>query len=313
MRKILLFLIVLLMASCSGCDHAIRVVDVLSQQDCLNPTLVGTQCISDNEVTLIFNEPLDEKRFSISSIPNQVGSIVVSERMISVVLKEAIPLGTTITLSGRVKDKSGNSTSFSTPIWAKNNNPAKLLINEFTTKGTEKQPDRVELLVTKSGNLSGITISDGTPGNYDDRIVFSNIVVWKGEYVTVQFQKGEKEGEYQSEHLLGLGSNNGCVSVLSTPLQDAIIEDCVVYSNKTGSTYGGYGNNDVLQRVNWLYEKKAWKSLESKQAVDSTYATSTRSLCRYPEKDTEGKDDWYVCALGKVSFGKANASEEYKP
>ena len=60
-------------------------------------------------------------------------------------------------LKGRVNDWIGNSLTFTLGLWGYNPNLPTLLINEFTTKGSGNNPDRVELLVLK-GNLAGITL-----------------------------------------------------------------------------------------------------------------------------------------------------------
>ncbi len=74
-------------------------------------------------------------------------------------------------------------------LMQKNNNKARILITEISTKGTNKYCDRVEFIVTKKGNLAGLTIADGFFSNYTDRCVLPNLEVTQGDIFVVAFQK----------------------------------------------------------------------------------------------------------------------------
>ena len=246
---------------------------------------------STSSGNLLFDEEIGEIS-AFAATPIALRGVSAGAKNVTLVFQEAIPAGTSVLVEGKVKDIRGNSNRFSLRMWGKNTNPASVVINEFTTKGTEKQPDRVELMVTRSGNLGGFVVTDG-----NDRCILPDRMAWKGEYLVVQFQKGEQTLELRSEALLGLASNNGVLYVLSNPASDGTFLDAVAYSSRT-ATFDGWGNETVRQQVQRLSESKSWLPEGSDQAVDSTYATATRSFNRIAGPDTDGKNDWYITTQG---------------
>lgn len=309
MRHLTILLLFLFLVSCSGCNQEALATNLLSMVDSKPPLLLEAETISDDTATIRFDETIHSA--AATSITNPVANVTFSGPLVTITFSQALRLGETITLEGRVKDKRGNSTRFSTRLWANNPDRAELRINEITTRGTETQPDRVELLVTRSGNISGIVVSDGPGGNRDNHCILPSKHVWEGEYVVVQFQKGISEAPYQSEELSGLKANNGCVMLSTTPFSNAKIMDAVAYNSMETETQEGWGTQAVLERIKHLVEKGAWKSMEKENAVDNRKSTSTRSLNRAQEDTGEKQSDWYVCPQGEASFGGKNSLNRY--
>ena len=69
-----------------------------------------------------------------------------------------------------------------------NPNVPRLLINEFITQGTTDHPDIVELKVLTGGNMGGVVLYQGTPGSFDDRLVFPSLAGDTGEFIVVHFK-----------------------------------------------------------------------------------------------------------------------------
>ena len=59
--------------------------------------------------------------------------------------------GLAYVLTGLVRDRAGNLSSFVLPYWGFNPNPARLVINELLTEGTSTRPDALELYVHQGG------------------------------------------------------------------------------------------------------------------------------------------------------------------
>jgi hypothetical protein len=210
--KYLIFAIVVLqlvVIGC-GCRQADSMIFALfDERDSTPPQLLGWEMTSIESGYLKFSEAIDLATISLRPEENRMISISVHGERVLFTLAHPIDLGQSIPLAGRVQDLSGNSMRFSIFLWAKNPTPATLLINEFTTKGTEANPDRVELVVTGRGNLAGLTLYAGTPSQYSDRYIFGDTWVEHGTFLVVRLQASESDATPQvSELEAGLSANN---------------------------------------------------------------------------------------------------------
>lgn len=312
-RTIALLCLFLILSSC-GCRQGEEVINALLEgRDGTPPVLLSWQMTGPRTLRLTFNEPVVIKKADFVLDNGAVEECVVSMGTVTLTLTEVIPLGQSARLEGRVEDLSRNSIRFSITVWAKNPTPATLLINEFTTKGSEANPDRVELVVTGRGNLAGLTLYAGTAASYSDRIVFEDRWVERGTYLVVRFQEGTDGGEYRSERLAGLGSNNGALSVAVSPEWESPTIDAVVWGNLVTTTFEGFGSQALLTQVTELFNAQQWTSQRSQDSVDSTSSTATRSFCRSGMVDTNSNADWYICDTRQASFGALNSEKRYVP
>jgi len=224
-------------------------------------------------------------------------------------------------VSGRVKDYSGNTSGFTIQVWGFNPDLPGVLINEFTTKGTARSPDRTELLIVTPGNINGMTLYCGVPNDFDVSVVFGDIdvrtgdmiVVWWTEELPEQVSSGPSDsGGIRVFNICAgsadnLPSNNGTLVICDNPALGSSVIDAVVYSNYSQS-HEGFGTRSALERARWVIESGAW----SGDAVDSTSSTATRSMGRLPGfPDTDGSRDWIVTVTGGSTFGAANTAEAY--
>ncbi|AEC02274.1 hypothetical protein [Parasphaerochaeta coccoides] len=319
-----LFLIILFLAT--ACGEELLPLDLLERTDCSPPALVSIRATGNKSIRLCFSEKVEAASARVSVEGETAGS-VTQEDDFSLVAHTSVPLipGKQAWVSFVVEDISGNALWARVPIWGFNAHAAHLLITEFTTKGTEKQPDRVELVVLKSGDLAGITLSSGLAGRWTDRCVLPPGNVDEGTFIVVFFQDGNAEDIpkntliCRSQELLGLPGSNGILVLTDSPSSDATIIDCVLYASHTKTAHG-FGTEEVWEQANLAIDRNAWKpvipntqEVDSSWAVDSAATTSTRSLCRRDTyKDTDTKNDWYVCATKKASFGSYNSREEWE-
>ena len=311
---IVIFSLLCIFSSC-GCRQGEEVVNALLEgHDGKPPVLLSWQMTSADTVRLSFNEPVIIKGDDFTVDGAAVAASTVSMGTVTITLAGAIPLGRSARLEGRVEDFHRNSVRFSITLWAQNPNPATLLINEFTTKGSEANPDRVELVATGRGNIAGLTLYAGTASSYSDRIIFPDRWVERGTYLVVRFQEGVDDGgEYTSEKRSGLGSNNGALSVALSPEWESPVIDAVVWGNLITTTFEGFGSQALLTQVSQLYGAQQWNSQKSRDSVDSTGSTATRSFCRERLSDTNSNADWYICDTRQASFGALNSEKRYVP
>jgi len=316
MKQLLIPLVSFLLL-CTGCgcrQPELCLYNLFEQVDSSPPVFLAATMINQYNATLTFNEPIGCDSASLHCGQNTITNTIVSDTSLTLSLAKPLKMGESLALEGRVEDLRGNSLQFTTELWAKNSNPAQVLINEFTTKGSETNPDRVELLVTGRGNLAGLTLYAGVPEDWSDRLVLPDRWVERGTYLVVVFGKGDYDAtNYPSALQTGLGSNNGCLSIAQSPEWESPLIDAVVWGNMSTTTFEGFGSASLLSQVNHIYGCGHWNSKESKHVIDSNTSTATRSLCRDRLIDTNTSGDWYVCATKNATFGSLNSQEKHIP
>lgn len=291
-----------------GCtEHPPSLLNIFAQRDSSPPVLLDMEMTAPAEACLRFDECIMIKKDAFTIEDNEIIDVSVWDEQLTITFKKPLILGVFSTLEGRVQDLAGNSMRFSIRLWAKNTRIPSLLINEFTTKGSENHPDRVELAVLKGGNLAGVTIK-----TVNDSHTFGDHQVASGDYVVVAFSKGAVEaGSFLSKEQNGLSSNNGYICVHATPEWNAEVLDCVLYSTKEATTHNGFGSKEVAQMAEELTQGLHWNGSMAKDAIDISKATATRSANRNGFIDTNSANDWYICATGNASFGVKNSTNRH--
>ena len=311
-----LSLLLFVLLGCSQDQEAKEVFNVLGSADSGAPVLVSVTSVSSSVIRLEFNEPVRVYGKTFEPL-----SARADGKFIYVSLDRSLLPGMKSDVSGRVKDYSGNTSGFTIQVWGFNPDLPGVLINEFTTKGTARSPDRTELLIVTPGNINGMTLYCGVPNDFDVSIVFGDIdvrtgdmiVVWWTEELPEQVPSGPSDsGGIRVFNICAgsadnLPSNNGTLVICDNPALGSSVIDAVVYSNYSQS-HEGFGTRSALERARWVIESGAW----SGDAVDSTSSTATRSMGRLPGfPDTDGSRDWIVTVTGGSTFGAANTAEAY--
>lgn len=305
------FLVILLTSGCGCNQEGPTGINLFEKQDSTPPKLLSAQAVDTTCIKLIFSEDIQGKTINLLVNGVKTTNLLCRGETILLYLTTAMDIASSARLEGRVEDFWGNSTRFSLSVWAHNPNRAEVLINEFSTKGSGNNPDRVELLVTKAGNLAGLTVANGVGPLASDRCILGDKWVYQGDFVVIGFQEGGTEALYPSENLGGLSSNNGCITVTESPDWESTILDAVIYSNKTTTTFSGFGSRETELGASQLYESGVWNSSLAEEAVDSTDSTATRSICRENYTDTNSQNDWYICDTKGASFGRENSPTRY--
>jgi hypothetical protein len=239
-----------------------------------------------------------------------------------------------------VGDARGNLLELAVELYGYNPAPPHLLINEFTTQGSDTHPDLVELFAAGGGNMAGLALYQGTAGSWDDRLVFPPFEVRVGEFVLVHFkpQGLPEERDEPGDPALsggldsspaaydfwvpggtGLSGNNGVLSLYDRP--GGKLCDGVLYSNRTSasdSVYRGFGSAATLTRAEELAREGGWiaaeEAIRPEDAVNPEGSTATRSLCRSSDStDSDSAADWHIVPTRGFTFGAANSEERYVP
>ena len=303
-RIFFVFLLCFLLCSCrDGSATPEAFVNMFSLKDSRAPVLVSVQTVDEKTAVLVFDEDVFALEGSFDGM-----EAYTAGNVLYVDSGRRIDPGTSMQISGSVRDVCGNSVTFRVVVWGENPCPAVLRINEFTTKGSKTQPDRTELKVVRAGNTAGLVLYDGIPGDYRSMIVLPAYEVSAGSFITVWWCDslpagvGVRDGNSLNFAAGGgLSENNGIMCLSTSPAQGAAVTDCVVWSSGESSQYGGYGTKEVQERVNVALENMWW----SGDPVLSLRSTSTRSMAL----DANGV--WYTTVQGGLSFGEENMSEAF--
>jgi len=212
-------------------------------------------------------------------------------------------------------------------------------INEFTPRGSGNHPDALEILVLSGGNMGGATLYQGVPEGWRDRLVFPAFTVSAGEFIVVHFkpeglveeidETGSKSAsggrdatdtayDFWLRDSRGIGGNNGVITLYDRP--GGRLLDGILYSNRTSDSddrYLGFGTRDVMEWAQQLQVEGGWSwtgtRIRPEDGVNPEGSTGTRSICRTPGEDSDGREDWYIVPTRQASFGRENSREIYSP
>jgi hypothetical protein len=268
-------------------------------------------------------------------------------------VREVSPPGRTVTvgvdpqcpgreylLEATARDGRGNSTTFLAGFYGYNPRVPRMVVNEFTPRGSSDHPDLIELKALTDGDMGGLVLYVGTPSSFDARLVFPSFEVLRGSFIVVHCRPSGDPAEVDEtgdpgvsggtdvspstrdfwlRGGLGLGGNNGVLSLYERP--GGAILDGLLYSNRTSGSddrYRGFGSSEVLERAEELVRDSGWRVagplVAPEDGIDPDGSTATRSLCRSSTSDdTDGRGDWHIVPTRGWTFGADNSDEAYEP
>jgi hypothetical protein len=241
-------------------------------------------------------------------------------------------------LEATARDSRGNSTTFLAGFYGFNARIPRVIVNEFTPRGSTDHPDLVELKVLTDGDMGGLVLYAGTPSNFDARLVFPSFEVSGGSFIVVHcrptgdavevdeigdpavsggIDASPKARDFWLRGGQGLGGNNGVLSLYERP--GGPIIDGLLYSNRTSDSddrYRGFGTSDVLDRAEELVGDGGWRIagtlVAPEDGISPEGSTATRSLCRSSTSaDTDSRGDWHIVPTRGSTFGADNSDEVY--
>ncbi len=346
MKKIILGFVILSL----NCQFEIE--DYLGAVDLSPPRLLEVKAREKGETELLFDEPLKLQEYNLSLSPQGRAEVSLQEES-TLVLTPGRDLqpGYEYTASLIVEDYHGNSNRFLFPLWGWNSRIPKMLINEFTPNGSGNGPDAIEVYVLEEGNVAGVTLFLGTKRENSFAYVFPNVEVQAGDYIiihcrreegaayqeiTEETRKNQSKGKLSHPEAWdfwfpqdrGLSAKNGVLSLYESPAGRLI--DGLVYSDRepdpgndrlgwTSTTFNQvmdlFLERDLQGRPGWIFKNE---NLSPREAIRSTYTTSTRSLARRPpSQDSNTALDWHTTKTVKSdygrTFGEENKAESYEP
>jgi len=276
--------------------------------DLLPPLLLGVRTLNADHLELLFDEPPLCRLEDLAVDPFlDVLAVDSEDCRLLIRIADQTP-GLPYQLEAMVEDEAGNGLHFLARFYGFNGKVPLLLINELTTRGTGNHPDAVELKVFAGGNMGGLVLYEGTPGNYDERLIFPPFPVSSGEFLIIHFKPegipdeidetsakdlsggldaSDQAYDFWIPEGSGISGNNGVISLYDRPGGEIL--DGVLYSNRTSDSdekYGGFGTPDSWERARELVADGGWLvsgvQVRPEDAVNPEGSTGTRSICRSP-------------------------------
>lgn len=317
MRNLLLILLSVLLSSCPAESNDI--INLLLKRDRKSPTLTSYELLENRICMLSFDEivTVTDARLDEESL------IRPYRKSKSVWIEFSSPLlpGVEKKLFLTAEDDAGNTSRFALRLTGVNLRQAELLITEVSMKGTESSPDRIELTAMSSGSTLGYAIQDGIIGHERYRYILPEIELRKNDIIVIYWDRCESlpstlirdtEKTYylyaeSPETLIG---TNGLVVLYNHTNGKGKVEDAFLYNTSDATNNNGYGNSISEESAKYLMEIGEW----SGKTFLSDGVTSSRTASRYfPYEDTNTKDDFYIAASRKSTFGYPNTNIIYEP
>ena len=311
-----------------------------AEADLRPPQLQAVISTGPSELTIEFDEDTslvpDKTRITP---PLAVTEVTGPGKLIQVRGETQSP-GRPYTLEAEAEDAKGNRASFLADFYGYNGRVPRLLVNELTTQGSGNHPDLVEIKALTGGDVGGVVLYQGTPGSFDNRIVFPHLEVAEGAFILVHWKpSGDPAEVNETEDITaskgfdatdsawdlwvadgkGLSGNNGILSLYDR--QGGKCLDGLLYSNRTSQSdeaYRGFGSAVMLARAEELVQAGGWARsgarVSPEDAVNPDGSTATRSIGRQSSgADTNTAGDWHIVPTRKATFGKENSDEVYVP
>ena len=311
----------------------------LSNLDLTPPLFLGIRTIDSGCVELLFDEPtgLIEDEWSLE--PALSITEILSEGNAVILKSQKQAPGRRYLLKAVAEDENRNAITLIVTFFGFNPQIPGITINEFNPRGSLRHPDKAELKILSDGDMGGVVLYQGTPGSWSDRKVFPSFQVSAGDFIVVHFKSegipveiDETESKEESGGLdasptafdfwiaegKGIPNNNGVLSVYDRP--GGLILDGVLFCNRTSESdesYRGFGTSYTMERALELAKQDGWTCsstrIRPEDGINPDGSSATRTLCRFPGRDTNSAEDWYIVPTGRASFGAENTEEIYEP
>lgn len=303
MTILIFFLSLFTLSSCSIVKD--EITDLLSPLDKTLPYITDYEMKNNSTLEISFSETVMIEEVIIN------GEIKDKKRVgkdFSLDFGFTLNKGEKMTIALTFSKNNKNTARAFITLYGKNDNIPTLLINEVSIKGTKNSPDRIELLVIKEGDASGVVVTDNISGN---DFLLPSLSLNKGDIIVIYWkdkrekEKEEREGRKTTYYLEAnmsstLSGTTGGIIVREE--KDGKVMDALLYHD--GSELSKK-EEDLFSLVK---EEENW----SGEYVSSLLVTSSRVLARLPGAiDTDSSDDWFTTEARKSSFGYENTYSPY--
>ena len=259
-NKIWIILLLLLpVLSCINKDIAIE--NLLSGKNKNGAAVIDYGLEDNSTFSIRFSERV-EIREVVFNGEREAKSIV--GETITIPLPYTLDMGEKFTLAITFTKNGGNTTRASFTLWGKNTNKAGVLLSKVSVDGNRTNPDRIELLVTKSGNVGGMAVTDDID---KEGVVLPSMTVKRGDLIVIYWDSRSGKENFIRDYEKGLYTyyiNGGMESTLISTtggilVYDEVggsITDALIYSNFTEASIKKDKFSTLVEK---LEEEGAWE------------------------------------------------------
>lgn len=306
--------------SCKVSEHGLIFLDS-SEQLFKCPKIESFSITGSQSMRLVFNENVELKNLCVQpALQIDQSSAQYSDNdgicIYDVSFVQQTDIGKSYSIYGVVEDKIGNSLTFSLPFTGYNSQIPEVEFSEIhpryssSKKGDETiyKCEYVELLVTKSGNMSGLKLCSVNDGNAKD-YSFPPLEVAAGDIVIVHLRKKREDwisemdnnikmavSKYSSDNARDLYDSNESarlgdeMDILTLENSaDGKILDAVCYGN---SKYENWKTDLMTQAARRILEAGLWESDKYSDAVCTDELTPSKSIVRIGKGHSAS--DWKI-------------------
>ncbi|MBR5932355.1 MAG: hypothetical protein IK002_00055 [Treponema sp.] len=232
-------------------------------------------------------------------------------------VKEKTIIGKRYELFACVKDKKGNTLSFTIPFYGENKNFPVIVISEVSDYFNKKDgvSEYIELYAVTSGNLFGLELESCSDGKCFE---LPCVEVRKGEYILVHLRNGMNSVNGKRDVLIDndepVLNSNAEIILLKNKVR-SIVVDCVMYCKQDyGLQNDNWKNEKLVEAARICKDYGLWEGdcLPS-DAVYSLKRKATSFVSRTNIARLNGsagiknsKDNWMCTAKSKTTPGRQN-------
>jgi hypothetical protein len=282
------------------------------------PVFQACKAVSSREISFQFSLPV--RVASLNFDPALSVESTSDGTTVTIVLDEALNPGDPVTADLLVEEAAGNTLNVLVPFRARNDRMPRLLITELRIEATKPKSEFVEFKTLEAGNLGALRLF--ISGNTKKPLTFEfpPVEVKKGEYILVHLRTRDTDTGAVNEtgDDLALSGGNEALpdardfwipgsnkllhktDVVYLMDQDDKVIDAVMMSEKPDPLWS---KECFIDAAELLHEQGAWLSADGgipgpeDAVITANIKTSTtRSISRDEDMDTNRAEDWYITA-----------------
>jgi hypothetical protein len=284
------------------------------------PVFYGCKTPEDGQVNFRFSSAV--KVTSMYFDPPMEAEILSEGETVAVRFTSALPGGSKITADLLVEDKDRNTLNVLISFRTRNSRIPALAINEIRTAYSNPKVEFVELKALDAGNLGALRLFAAYEKE-DPVFEFPPVEIKKGDYIVVHTRS--IEAGLVDETGTNLNASGGADSspardfwipgslkLHSTNVIYLMDQDDRIIDAVTLFDSGYKWKDDVAAAAAEMVRQEAWDGGGPDEAVNSSGATATRTICRSAGADQNSAANWYITVTSGATPGRANNPGRYK-
>ena len=311
----LFFLSFLIIAACSTESAIQQVLGVNAEA----PVFLGCRPVSSTEIIFSFSVPV--RVTSLYLDPALEAKSFTEGEEIMVSFPQPMEAGKKYTADIVVEDSGRNSLNVIVPFRARNDNMPVIILNELRTENSKPRAEFIEFLVLEPGNLGAIRLFIASTSLENPVYEFPPVEVKAGEYIVLHLRATEVgcADETGTDLTLSGGTDSNkeardfwifanSILLRNTDVvllmdQDDQIMDGILLCEYPDRGWGT--KKDIADAAVMLSQRGVWNSNPT-DAVNTSIATPTRTVCRDQDLPLGGKETWYITVSSGNTPGKKN-------